>query len=191
MKQFIKDNFVLVIGALLPIIIVILFGLAVLLPSWFVEPPKYNLLFSYGNFYDYGYQFKVTNGKLQAQYSCLNCVYNYKPMQKLFFLDVKTRTVKEIPLTMPVIPAHTQKYSTEVVVPQSTGWQLSSASQAPDGYLLNTDNIRGDMFFDLFSRSQPRLTLSKGGNRIVIPFMDYYSMYQIHFIGWIISGDKQ
>lgn len=191
MKTFLKENLVLVMGALLPIIIVILFGVAILIPRFLVASPKYNLLFSVGQYYDGGYQFNIVGGKLQIQYSCTRGCANKIPMQKLFLLDAQSRVVKPIPLTSPLIPTATQNFTSQINVPQLANVKINPAMEAPDGYRFNVGGNMGN-FLDIFSSNNtPSIALSKNSNTVIIPIgNNIYNYYEIHFIGWIVGEDK-
>ena len=53
MKNFIKENLVLVIGLALPVLLVVLFFVATVIPKAYNTPPQYEVLFSVVN---YNYQ---------------------------------------------------------------------------------------------------------------------------------------
>lgn len=205
MTKFIREHFVVVIGATLPLIVILLFGLATVLPGYFVESPKYDLLFMTTNTYDRtGFILDVVDGKLQAQFSCFNntntnCL-SREPGQKLFEYEVKSKQLKEIPLRMPVIPSNSQPFNATpsnsqtfnapVSIPELANVQIDTSTTAPDGYQFNVTKNNGDNIFNLFGSYNYRnqVTISKNGYNILIPYnpSNYY-YYEVKFIGWIIA----
>lgn len=46
MKKFIKENFVLVLGLTLPLLLVLLFFVVIVLPKLFVMPPQHEMAYT-------------------------------------------------------------------------------------------------------------------------------------------------
>lgn len=192
MRSFFKDNIVLVVGAVLPIVVMLLFALATIIPAYFVAPPQYDLLFATGYFENNnGLMLQVVNGKLDVQYRCSTfCNKNNYVPQKLYLFETKTHAVQEINIVLPVVPPNSQSFAAPVVVPQLANFQIDPSLQAPDGYQWNTNrNEGGDLFGALFFGGyHNQLSISKNGNTIVIPLDGgRYNYYNVKFIGWVIS----
>ncbi|NOS95053.1 MAG: hypothetical protein HOP26_01355, partial [Methylotenera sp.] len=69
MKNFIKENLVLVIGLTLPLLLIVLFFVATVIPKVMGTPPQYEMLFTtnhydYQNPADYLLEFAVKNQQL-------------------------------------------------------------------------------------------------------------------------------
>lgn len=101
MKSFIKENLVLVIGLTLPLLLIVLFFAAMVLPKSMGTPPQYEMLFTtvryeYQNSPDYLLDFAVKNQQLtvKAQKND-NKDRNYN-IKRLMAYDGKTETVREI-----------------------------------------------------------------------------------------------
>ncbi|SRR5579883_76469 len=193
MKKFLKDNFVLVLGILLPILVTVLFALATIIPGFFVDPPKYDLLFMTSNNYNQvGLRFDIVNGKIQAQYRCDTSYYcaDRSNQQKVYRFNVKSRVLQEIPVSMPAIPLKATSYAAPVPIPELANLTINPATVSPDGYQFNDfRNNGGDFFAGLFYSSyKPQLSISKNGYSILIPLnTGNILFYDVKFIGWIIS----
>jgi hypothetical protein len=103
MKQFIKENLVLVLGISLPLVLVVLFMLASILPAYFVEAPRYDVLFSDGR---YSYvTFEVQQQKLHMKID--PAVYQHeKSLPRLYRYVVAQNKVEEIPYQAPDMSAY-------------------------------------------------------------------------------------
>jgi hypothetical protein len=109
MKQFIKENIVLALGVSLPLLLVLLFMLASILPAYFVEAPRHDVLFSDGR---YSYvTFEVQQQKLHLKID--PAVYqNNKDLPRLYRYISATGQVKEITFKAPDMSAYAQMQET-------------------------------------------------------------------------------
>jgi hypothetical protein len=199
MKDFIKNNIVLVIGITLPLVMVIFLGLAAILPALFVAPPKYDLLFStdYNSYDANGLKFNVINGKLTVNYTLNNITNNSANLyqrQSLYWYEVKTNTLKKIPINIPPVPAGQSYFSTLINVPEVSGLTIDVSRQSPDGYQFSNTGNNNIGFSDFFYNSRsPSLFLSKKGNHVAITpdNMNHFDFYNAHFIGWILPEQRK
>lgn len=192
MRNFVKNNIVLIVGACLPILVLILFGLATVLPAFFVEPPKYDVLFATGYFdSSNGLKFSVVNGRFEAHYHCNSfCNSNVYSLQKFYIFNVKTRTVKEMSVPPPVIMQDNKVTDQPILIPELNSLYIDTSIKSPDGYQLDlnrndNDNMLGFLFFGSHYNSD--LAMSKNGYIVVIPMSANKPLYyNLKFIGWII-----
>lgn len=204
MRTFLKDNIILVLGITLPLIMMLLFGLATLLPRYFVEPPQYNILFSSGDYYyDYdntGFRFNLVNGKLTG-------VFNNKKDNKNYYLSSRPRLLifspqslefKEIKLNLPLLKANTKAFTTAINVPELTHMNIDNSAKAPDGYVYQYRNyysgsLINDIFFNANYRNYSSFIISKNGNNIPVPLPPETtgSYNNLKFIGWLIPEKGQ
>ena len=99
LKQFIKENFVLVIGLTLPLMLIVLFFASIVIPKAMSTPPQYEMLFSLPQFNHQDQDlriidFVVKDGILKARIS--NDRQQNPSWAKLMSYDGKTDSVKEI-----------------------------------------------------------------------------------------------
>src|SRR4051812_28551586 len=99
-KEFIKENFVLVIGLALPVLLIVLFFAASVLPKSMVPPPQYELLFTETRYdqgtYPYNADLFIKDGRIKARVWKLPQPGG-ATRKKLMAYDGKTQTVREIP----------------------------------------------------------------------------------------------
>src|SRR3989344_9605030 len=103
-KNFIKNNFVLIVGLALPVLLMFGFMIASNLPDVITDPPKYDLIFtvpdSSSNNPPIALKLTVNkDGILMAQYTRSRKEnYSYNPWKKLYIYEAKTQKVRELPL---------------------------------------------------------------------------------------------
>jgi hypothetical protein len=196
--EFLRKNTALSLGVGLPLLLVILFALASVLPRYFVAPPSHELLFA-TDYYDYseGVRFEVKNQKLDVFYVGEKST-GYSP-PKFFRFNPKTMEVRQIRYELPdAVPTRddTKPYvENKTVYPitlaETDGLKLYPELSAPDGYVF----IAGDYYragrgflFDVFYSPGYRATamIAKSGNMISVPLPNEQSYVSgVKFIGWI------
>jgi len=201
-KNFIKDNFVLVVGLALPVLLMFGFMIVSTLPETVGDPPKYDLVFSTPDGGNASVPVSVKlvvdkDGTLVAQYTSNGKPggYTYNAWRKLYLYDAKTRKVRELPLPY---PADADKISGMRAEPveATKGMRLDTTLEAPDGYTLSYDGysrsgLVGDLFIGGGGYSQS-VRLRRGNSSVKITNEDnrapfYYG--QVEFIGWV-TGTK-
>ena len=189
MKNFIKENLVLVIGLALPVLLIALFFVATVIPKSMGKPPQYEMLFTttkydYQNKPEYVIDFNVKNQQLMAN-SKKNDEKNYNNATKILMAyDGKTETVREIR-----IDASKLTEGNEVLLEETKNLSVDTAVISPDGYTLEGPNYGGNGLVGGLFGGGYRNTgyrLKKGGVGYKVPNMqpDYYYS-QLQFIGWI------
>jgi len=198
-KSFIKENFVLVTGIALPIVLMFGFMIASSLPNVITDPPKYDLVFAIpsGNGNNLPIALKLTvgqDGVLRAQYTRNPREnYNYNSWKKLYMYEASTRKVRELPFPY---PANMEKISgtTEEIVAATSKLKLDTTLESPDGYALSYDGysrsgLIGELFVGGSYNSEPRLRKGSSSVKLIsgndrAPF--YYG--NIEFIGWVTGA---
>ena len=193
-KSFIKENLVLIIGLTLPVLLIVLFFLATVLPKSMANPPQYELLFSYVR-YDYqklspvSVDFVVKDGELKSRFSRNDKKIPNYYVKRLMAYDAKTESVREIPYDMPTLPD--DKESTEITLAETQNMTINASTTSPDGYSFEGPYYRhGGLVTELFGggyRNQG-YRLKKGSVAYKMPATqnDYY-FNNIQFIGWVVA----
>jgi hypothetical protein len=200
-NNFIKQNFVLVLGLALPVLLMAGFLVATAIPNMLTPPPQYDAVFSSPN--NSGTRQRAVSvdlkvnkdGVLMATYTPQekdkNNNYTYSAWESLYLFDAKTQTVR--PLDFPV-PDDADSIKKKVTRPVAAtkGMVLSSAATSPDGYTYSSGGYRGggDFIGGLFwgGGHYREASLVKGNASTPIR-MDavppYYSSISTTFIGWV------
>ena len=194
MKNFIKENLVLVIGLTLPLLLIVLFFVATVIPKAMGTPPQYEMLFTtvrydYQNTQDYLLDFAVKNQQITVKVQKNeNKDRNYN-VKKLMAYDGKTETVREIAIDI----AKTAGASNgiEVVLEETKNMIIETSSVSPDGYVLDGPNyggggLMGGMFGGGYRNSGFRIKKGSVGYKIPNEQQNYY-YNQVQFIGWVVK----
>ncbi len=190
MKKFIKDNFVLVVGITLPVLLVIVFALASYIPKQIVAPPQYDFI-SANNYYEGSTQntirFSIVEGKLIVESRNIDSKY-VGTIPKLYVFEHQNLRTKEITFKIPSGHGAETGVWERVDIPELTNVKIDTSVKAPDGYeFRQLDNYRGG-FLGLFSYRgyKSNVVISKSGRSISVKYgaqKNYYN--QPHFLGWI------
>lgn len=211
--KFVKDNLVLITGILLPVLIVIFFLAASMLPRFTGTPPQYDFLFvseDYHNNLFAPVRFNFTtdeNGRITAivrelpetHYGASHypVFYRYyaaentaRPFHASYFRELIIRDGEKL------------KETKEVEMPDFLkSLRIDNNETAPDGYRLEFSHRSynrspaSELFFMGSSRSRRGYRLVKDGNplefEVVTPggHRAYYYSRNINFIGWITAED--
>lgn len=195
-KNFFKDNFVLIVGLALPVLLMIGFMVASSLPA-LGDPPKYNLVFSVSDYRNnqpipVSVNLVVKDGVLVAQYSKLKDSNNYGYYwRKLYLFDAKTQRVRELEFGLPQNIDQITGISEEAVA-ATKGMKLSTELKSPDGYELSDSYYRhGGLFNEIFfgwGRNSSGTTITNGSRNVKLSPDDgrtYFYNGQAQFIGWV------
>lgn len=191
MKNFIKENLVLVIGLALPVLLIVLFFVATVIPKMYSTPPQYEVLFSvqdygYQNKPDYTIDFKVKNQQLMVNAKKTDDKNNYYNSKKLMAYDAKTEVMREIS-----IDASQFADGAEILLAETKSMTIDTAMVAPDGYLMENQHygnsgLIGGLFGGGGRNNGYRLKKGSVGYKINTLQNNYY-YDQLHFIGWVIK----
>ena len=201
---FIKENFVLVLGLTLPILLIGLFFVFSILPAQFATPPKYDLIVSTSEYYrDTTFPVNtaaiVEDGVLKIRMTPLQNKNPSKRKIHLYRYSVDSKKIEPIDFDLPNDIGTLQK-TEDFIVPATRHIQLDDSIIAPDGYEFdNTYRYRNGLFSDVFwGRSYRKgARLKKGMSAITLPPLKgknhaYIYARHIDFVGWVIKeGDAQ
>jgi hypothetical protein len=193
MPKFLRENAAIVVGAALPVVVVLFFVLATQLPKAYVAPPAHDvvLLSQNGPFgaRPMRVDVRVESGYLRARVYQPDYAGNpapyYGTVPRIYLWDHETQSVRELTLDLP--QSETFANGTEAVVPELVGTRLSAAAVAPDGYVFTTTGYDNGVFGLFFDRNGPRWVLEKDGavQRLDLPNEAPY--WGVQFLGWVVE----
>lgn len=194
MKNFIKQNLVLVTGLMLPLLLIVLFFVATVIPKSMGTPPQYEMLFTtvkyeYQNQPDYLLDFAVKDQRVIVKVKKnedKNKSYNSK---KLMAYDGKTETVREIAVDIDSIGKAAA--SGEMVLEATKNMMIATEITSPDGYVLEgpsygNSGLVGGLFGGGYRNSGFRLKKGSVGYKVPNVQQDYY-YNQVQFLGWVVN----
>lgn len=191
MKNWIKENLVLVIGLTLPLLLIVLFFAATVIPKMTGTPPQYEVLFSVQDYtgqnkQDYIVDFKVKDKQLMIKTKKADDKsYSYNS-KKLMAYDAKTEVMREISID-------DSKFSdgAEILLEETKNMTIDTAMQAPDGYMLENQGysgtgLIGGLFGGGYRNHGYRLKKGNVGYKINMQQNNHY-YDQLSFIGWVVK----
>lgn len=193
LRNFIKENFVLVVGLSLPALLVIVFLIASILPKAAATPPQYEMLFttmqySQKSHSDYSTDFFVKDGALMARV-WKNDAPGISYARKVMAYNGKTQSVRELPYDLSRIENAGEKDM--IVLPEFKDLKVSGSERSPDGYTF--ENMAYDSgpwpvteLFGGYSGRTPRLVKGSAVFQLPKNTSAPYSIYDIQFLGWIV-----
>jgi hypothetical protein len=202
MKRFIRENPTIAFGLGLPLLLVVLFLAISGIPTLFVAPAQYDVLYA-TNTHNNTYQIAVTSGQVRVDFIGKNLAIQPYEKPRLWRFNPRTGAVREIALlfppglapqsgTQPFAPTPAPPQVIPIEVPDLAGIKVDSSSLAPDGYQFSTgaDGNSGHVFSNMFYGSSYRShgELVKNGRSIRLPNTDGVNYgYNLRFIGWVVS----
>jgi hypothetical protein len=194
MKNWIKENLVLAVGLTLPLLLIVLFFVASVLPKSMGTPPQHEMLFStmkyeYQKSPDYVLDFKVKEGKVMVSAKKLDDKNNNGNSIKLMAYDGKTETVREI--TIDNAKTGAAAVNGEILLEETKNLTIDTNVTSPDGYVLEGPNygdggLIGGLFGGGYRNSGYRLKKGAVGYKISNLQPDYYYS-NVQFLGWVVS----
>lgn len=191
MKNFIKQNLVLVTGLTLPLLLIVLFFAATVIPKMMGTPPQYDMLFTtmhydYQNPPDYLVDFSIKNQQVIATIKQNAHKDSNRQSRKLMVFDAKSETVREIPID--IVNAAKLAQDGEVLVAETKSMVIDASSVSPDGYMLEGPNYAGSglmsgIFGGGYRNSGYRI--KKGSVGYPVPNTQQHYYNQIQLIGWV------
>jgi len=193
MHKFLRENLMIVVSIALPLLVVVFFALASVVPNLFSTPPAYDMLITHqGAAVSTESPVRIS---LVVQDDTLKALvvksdesyYDNNPrLFRYFHVSGEIREIN-IPVTSDIadLPA-----GSEVAVPELAGLKVSSAIQAPDGYEFRAYRRGGGLMVELFggNRHRQSFTIAKDGavTRVRFPSSDYW-YNDVRFLGWVIE----
>lgn len=195
MQRFIKENIVLVLGLTLPLLLIVLFFVATVIPKSMGSPPQYEMMFTtlrytYQDAPEYLLDFAVKDQKLTVKARKNNDNTKNFSTKQLMVYDGKTETVREINVDITKTAGATS--GNEVVLEETKNMMIDASNVSPDGYTLDGPHyggsgLMGGIFGGGYRHSGFRL---KNGNvAYKVPNNTQHDYYynQVKFIGWVIK----
>ena len=186
MKTFIKENFALVIGISLPILLIIFFFIASRAPQELVPDPQYNVIFASNyntNWTGKPWIIDVKQGKLRIRHKEKESRSYNKPQIYVFNHQTLQANLVDIDFENIV-----DGVVSDPELDKLNKHKLNTNAQSPDGYRLEYHyghsgrGLIGELFA-YRSRHRNRYALIKESR--VIPLKAQHNIYQAHFIAWI------
>ena len=185
-----RDDLLIIIGVSLPLLVILLFVLATIVPRLLVAPPQYDFLFTsyvsaYPNVTPVRVNIDVYQGRARAR------IYRNQGAQvtRLFLFDHGTSNLREIPISIPD-PAEALENGNEIRIPELETIRLDPSLKAPDGYEFRGPDYRGGGIVPalLGMRRSRRATIARGGAVIPLPLDPPH--YSVHFLGWVVPRSQ-
>ena len=197
MKTFIRKNLMIVVSIALPLLVVLIFALASMLPGLYSTPPAHDLLLSFegratAKTTRVRINLSVVDGQLKAVTSPLDKTH-YDNYPRLFRYHSLSGEITEISIPLPDNITEL-KDGTEIPIPELAGVRVSDRLKAPDGYEFSGRRRGGGGFItEMFggSRNRNDVRISKNGAviRVRLPTSDYW-YNNPRFVGWVLSGEE-
>lgn len=201
MSPTFRKNLPLITGIAIPLIAMVFFALAAIIPQMYVNPPTYDVLFMNSYIPYPGLKIYVNKGIIRANYTnepAANQRNNTSfPINiKLYLFTVKTQKTKEITVNISQITPTTTNIDIPINIPELVNTELDPATTSPDGYQFhsdysrNTGNFIGAFFLNGWDNS---ISISKNGYILPIkPASNTYRFYSVKLLGWLIpKGENQ
>jgi hypothetical protein len=194
--RFLRENAFLAAAVFLPLLVVVFFVLASVIPRWLVAPPAYDLLIRATDAYTQvvsrvSIDFAVREGNVDVVVRPI-AANGLGTRSRLFLFDHATLSVREVPVEM---PEQTEDLK-ESDLPRTrrvaalAGRRVLDQLKAPDGYQLESRGSRGvGIVGELFGmhRYGSEMALVNKGRVIPIKlpagFQEMY--YAPIFVGWM------
>lgn len=189
MQKFLKENFALIIGVSLPLILIAIFFIASRAPQEFADDPLYSLVFATNynpNWSNYPWRIEIEDNQLRIRHSenvDQKRHYYNKPQIYVFDHEIKQADLLDIDYEI-IIDGYVgdpalKKFNNKIFITKQT---------SPDGYRLEYDynsSSRGLMgeIFGFGRRYRNSYVLKK--NSYTIPLKTPHRVHQAHFIAWI------
>ncbi len=189
MQKFIKENFALIVGVSLPLILIAVFFIASRAPQELTDDPLYSVVFATNynpNWSEHPWRIEIEDDQLQIRHRekiDQNRHYYNKP--QIYVFDHKSKQADLLDIDYEnivdgyVVDSVLEKFNTNNFIAKQT---------SPDGYRLEYDyssSSRGLMgeIFGFGRRYRNSYVLKK--NSHTIPLKTPHRVHQAHFIAWI------
>jgi hypothetical protein len=194
-KDFIKENFVLVVGLALPVLLIALFFVVSVIPKSMAVPPQHEMFFTTQNYngqtqQSYIVKIIVKDGKVTARINKTKDKNYVGNNEKLMVYDGKTQNTREI------LYAQTGwtelADGAEIILPETKDIKLDTTLKAPDGYEFEGEQYYGGGFptREIFGGSYRHgYRVKKGMVGFKIPENNgQYNYYNgMQFLGWSVK----
>ncbi len=198
MLKILKENLLLLFGALLPILLIIFFTLAYVIPKHFVKSPQYDFLYLASAYSLDDVITQVTNGKLRI-WIAPTIKNQTLPLPKLLRFKANIQSSIEVPIKL--LPrASASGISTtekeEFDLSELQDLRIDTKNIAPDGYKIEFSSLNEGGALNIIATNpyQSGFRIAKNGNIIKISNErnNQHKLQSIKIIGWILpQQDKK
>lgn len=203
-RQWAKENTFVVAAVALPALVAAFFVLATVIPGWFVDPPRYDFIYTDKNYDqrqvgDQWASVRIKNEQLVGRVITAKQTQNHL-VPKLYRYHADTGNVAEISISIPSGFDSTgepeNQYSTETLSTADfpldlfSGRRILTNHTSPDGYVFRSNTRGGSgLFGEIFGMGRYRSHhgIEKSGNVIPIPHQGATNYYygNVTFLGWL------
>lgn len=200
-QTFWQKNLTLIVGVSLPLLLVLLFWVAMIIPRLTVEAPQYDLVLASRDYFQQGRQlngtldFVVNDGQLFARFTedpiYARPVNNMPaiaiPTPRLYYFSSSGGfssaggSLREIEYDLPDNPAD----GAMIAIAELADRTLIDESTAPDGYRFDNSYRGSRGFLFLFDGYRYHAKIEKDGRAVKIPAIEqnnYFGNYDL--VGW-------
>lgn len=203
MRNWMRENLVLVSGIVLPVVLVLAFFLLQETPRFLTDPPEHDFLvvayrYDVQHPRDYHLSFEVRENRLQGRATPNEQDNPYRSRQQavIYRYESTTHRFTEIDWESPEDLDDLDEAVT-FFVKETDHLALDKTSRSPDGYTFEygTYNGRGGLLGELFGmRRGPasEFVLEREGEYFPLPNPGpgpYYYGRNVHFLGWIVGEE--
>ena len=191
MKRLLRENRMLTASIVLPLLVVVLFALASVLPRMYTSPPAHDLLLiqdsrGASRQIPVGLNLNVLDGRVVA--TVIKEEYVQGTVPRIFLYEHAAGAVREINIPIPSNIGELS-YGSVIEIPELSDLSVSNTLRAPDGYEYRGHSRGGGVITGLFGSSQNRndVAISKDGAivRIRLPTSGYW-YNEMQFLGWVL-----
>lgn len=187
MKSFIKENFVLILGVTLPLLLAVGFLLATKISVLGIDPPKTSVLYYYQSYHLQNEVLKVKDGKVYLLPK--KRPYDDGVIEPVLYLyNPVTGENRKISL-----PEYTKAdEGQEILIDEIKDMYVSKEKDSPDGFTFTNKyyGYRGGLVFEIFGGSGNRGNnnyLVKDTLNVPLPMTDDHRYEYGQFLGWVVS----
>lgn len=188
MKKFFKENFVLVVGVSLPLVLIALFFLAGQVSRQAVEDPQYDAVFAvdyHDNVSGNPYRISVDNGDIVVKFRPSTDEDRHYAKPRLFVFDHKTRQSRLIDIDY---ESANEGIVTDPDLAALNTHKIDPNPASPDGYKFEYNyHSSGGLFGEIFGSYRDRSYYALRNGPRAVPVEGPEPFYQAHFIGWVIT----
>lgn len=193
MKKFIKENFIVVLAFMLPVVIIVVVALSTYLPAMFIST-DYN--FIYASCIDGKYDFYECGNYLGKKYEVVDgqLVVNSTDEEQILDSNGNAKTETCDYCTARIFLHNTEKNEgREITLEEAKTLTLNGLLTSPDGVTVSSHYDRGADFFPIFDGSSSYgyyLTKGKSKSKLSLINSDerYYYRDNFQFLGWVLPG---
>lgn len=190
---WIRENLSLVVGLLIPVLLIVVFGLSAAIPAMLVAKPRYDLIFTANDYQETSVErrFKVVDSKVKVELRQGKSRFSTQP--KLYRYEARSGEIRPIDFDIPTSKGDSEDWRV-FTISSLKNIHIDSNEEAPDGYRavhFDKDHKGTFLFFGDMRRNQLVLTNSGRTLRITAPdASDSWSFKDVRPLGWVIPEEQ-